>query len=126
MGLLLGYLGRAEEALDWFRRAKEMDPYFDPPWYFRSVGHTLMTLHRYEEALAVFDQIVQRPYRVAALVAACHARLGHAAEAARNTASVLALKPDFTITRFMLREPFKDPAEAEHLAESLRMAGLPE
>jgi TolB-like protein len=45
MGLVLGYLGQAEEALAWLRRAREIDPYFDPPWYFRSIGHALMTLH---------------------------------------------------------------------------------
>jgi adenylate cyclase len=73
----------------------------------------------------VFDQIAPRPYRVAALVAACHARLGNTAEAATSAASVLAMKPDFTISRFMTREPFKDPADAAHLAESLGMAGLP-
>jgi TolB-like protein/tetratricopeptide (TPR) repeat protein len=125
MGLVLGYLGQAEDALAWFRRAREIDPYFDPPWYFRSIGHALMTLHRYGEALAVFEQIAPRPYRVAALVAACHARLGNAPAAEKNTASVLAMKPDFTISRFMTREPFKDPVDAAHLAESLRMAGLP-
>jgi TolB-like protein/tetratricopeptide (TPR) repeat protein len=125
MGLVLGYQGRAEEALAWLRRAREIDPYFDPPWYFRSIGHALMTLRRYAEALAVFEQIAPRPYRVAALVAACQARLGNTAEAATSTASVLAMKPDFTISRFMTREPFKDPADAMHLAESLRMAGLP-
>ncbi|MDB6162817.1 MAG: hypothetical protein JWL98_249 [Xanthomonadaceae bacterium] len=126
MGLLLIHLGQAEEALDWFRRAREIDPYFDTPWYFRSIGQALMALHRYEEALAQFDHLPTTHFRFAALRAACHARLGDADRAAAGAAAVLAAKPEFTVSRFMIREPFKNPADAANLAESLRMAGLPE
>jgi len=38
---------------------------------------------------------------------------------------VLALKPGFSIARFMTREPFKNPEDAAHLAQSLKLAGLP-
>jgi len=36
------------------------------------------------------------------------------------------MKPDFTVRMFMSKEPFKNPANAAHQAQSLRMAGLPE
>jgi hypothetical protein len=36
------------------------------------------------------------------------------------------MKPDFSIARFMTKQPFKNPADAASLAESLRMTGLPE
>ena len=126
MGIMQLYVGHAEEALDWFRRAREVDPYFDPPWYWRSLGQTLMTLHRYEEALAMFDNLPAQRYRAAALRAGCHARLGHVEQARASTAACLASKPEFSIRHFLTREPYKDPADAAHLAESLRMAGLPE
>jgi hypothetical protein len=48
---------------------------------------------------------------------------------ARAKASViecLANKPDFSIKHYVSKEPFKFAADAAHLAESLRMAGLPE
>ena len=35
-----------------------------------------MVLHRYQEALAMFDYLTARPYRVAALMAGCYARVG--------------------------------------------------
>lgn len=126
MGIMQLYVGHAEEALDWFRRAREVDPYFDPPWYWRSLGQTLMTLHRYEEALAMFDNLPAQRYRVAALRAGCHARLGHVEQARACAAACLASKPEFSIRHFLTREPYKDPADAAHLAESLRIAGLPE
>jgi hypothetical protein len=35
------------------------------------------------------------------------------------------MKPDFSIHHFMAKEPFKNPADAAHQAESLLLAGLP-
>jgi hypothetical protein len=34
--------------------------------------------------------------------------------------------PDFLLTRFALKEPYKRPGDHEHLIEGLRKAGLPE
>jgi TolB-like protein len=126
MGLMLTYVGRPDEALEWFGRAREADPYFDPPWYFRAIGQALMTLQRHDEALLAFDHLPLGHFRYAALRCACHARLGHMQLAREHAAICLAMKPDFTISRFMAKEPFKDPADASRLAESLRMGGLPE
>jgi hypothetical protein len=36
------------------------------------------------------------------------------------------MKPDFSTARFMSKLPFKIPADADRLASSLRLAGLPE
>ena len=126
MGIMVLYAGKAEDAVGWFQRARETDPYFDPPWYFRTLGQAYLVLHRYEDALAVLDHLPVRHYRYAALRACCHARLGDLAQAREHVATCLALQPGFTISRFMAKEPFKDPAVAAHLAESLRMAGFPE
>ena len=126
MGILLIYVGQAEEALTWFKRAKEIDPYFDPPWYWRSVGQAYMVLHRYQEALAMFDYLPARQYRIAALRAGCHARLADMDRARVSVTECLAMKPDFSIAHFMTKEPFKDPVDAASLAQSLGMAGLPD
>ena len=126
MGIMLIYLGQPEEALVWFKRAKEIDPYFDPPWYWRSIGQAYMVLHRYAEALAMFDYLPARQYRIAALRAACHARLGNTEQARLNAAECLAAKPDFSTRGFMTKEPFRNAADAAYLAESLLLAGLPE
>jgi TolB-like protein/tetratricopeptide (TPR) repeat protein len=126
MGIVLIYLGQPEEALAWFKRAKEIDPYFDQPWYWRSIGQALMTLHRDEEALAMFEHLSASHYRLAAFAACCHARLGNMDQVRASAAACVAMKPDFSARHFMSKEPYKNPADAEHLAESLRMAGLPE
>jgi TolB-like protein/Tfp pilus assembly protein PilF len=126
LGSVLLFVGQAEEALVWFKRAKDIDPYFNEPWYWRSIGFAYMILHRYQEALAVFDYLPTRPYRVAALMAGCYARLADIDRARVSAAECLAIKPDFSIGRFMTKQRFKNPADAASLAESLRMAGLPD
>lgn len=125
MGYILLYVGQAEEALDWFKRAKEIDPYFDPPWYWRSVGQAYMILQRYEEALRAFSYLPARSYRVPAFMAGCYARLSNIDRAKISAAECLTMKPDFSVGKFMAKQPFKNPADAATLAESLRMAGLP-
>ena len=126
MGSTLIYFDQAEEALAWFKRAREIDPYFDQPWYWRAVGQAYMCLDLYQEALGAFNYLPTRPYRVAAYMAGCHARLEDMERTKASAAECLALKPDFSVRRFMAKQPFKNPATAANLAESLRMAGLPD
>jgi adenylate cyclase len=126
MGFVLSYLGQAEEALGWFARAREIDPFFDPAWYRPALGRTRMMLRDYQGALEQFERSFLRPWRIAAFMAGCHARLGASGRARELAAECLAKKPDFTIARWLPKEPFKNPADAAHLADCLRAAGLPE
>ena len=125
MGIIQVYLGQPEEALGWFKRARESDAYFDQPWYWRSIAMALISLRRYDEALAMLEHVTDGHYRISALAAACHARLGDMDRARASAAACLAMKPDFSTRRHMVREPYKNPADAAHMAESLLLAGLP-
>ena len=126
MGSLLPALGRAEEALGWMKRAKEIDPYFDPPWYWFYLGVSLMLLRRYGEAADAFERPSGRPFYIAAYMAGCHAMLGATDRAQVLAAECLDKKPDFTIGRWMTKDPYKNPADADLIVECLRRAGLPE
>jgi TolB-like protein len=126
LGSILIFVGESEEAISWFARAKEIDPYFDPPWYWLSLGLAHLRLRRYAEAMASFTHARVRGYRLAAVMAACYAELGDMDRAKKSVAECLALLPEFTITRFMSKEPYKLEADHERLAASLRLAGLPE
>jgi adenylate cyclase len=126
MAIVLGYAGQAEEALTWSARAKQIDPYFDPPWYWREIGRIYLVLRRYREALAMFEHIPLRTYRDAAYMAACHARLGDSEHTRALVAECLAKRPEFSIWHLMTKEPFKLVSDAEHLEQSLHLAGLPE
>jgi TolB-like protein len=126
IGSILVYVGGSEEALGWFARAREIDPYFDPPWYWRGLAQAYMHLERYADAVLMFGHMRARPYRAAALMAACLAELGDTERARARAADCMAQRPDFTIAWYMSKEPFKDPADAARVAGSLRLAGLPE
>lgn len=126
LGMLLTYSGQAQEALGWLGRAREIDPYFDPPWYWREYGLAYLLLQRYGEALAMFDHLPVATYRIAALKAACHALMGDAEQARLAVAECLGLRPTFSIQHFLAKTPFRQPADAACLAEAMRLAGLPE
>lgn len=126
MGLVLTYAGPAEDALAWLQRAREIDPFFDPPWYWRQCGQAYMVLRRFEEALSMFAHVPLRTLRAAAYIAACHGRLGNPDRARPYVEECLAANPAFSIRQFMSKEPFRNPDDAVILAESLRLAGLPD
>lgn len=94
--------------------------------YWRGVAHAYILLHRYEDALSALTHSRVRKYQIAALTAGCHARLGAMERAKASVVECLSLRPDFSIAHFMRNEPFKIPADAEQLAASLRLAGLPD
>jgi len=126
IGGILLYVGRAEDALATLRLTREIDPYFEQSWYWRFMGLAYMVLHKYEEALEALDHVQAPPPRILALVAGCHARLNDFDRAKATAAECVAKEPDFSIKHFISKEPFKFAADAAYLAESLRLAGLPE
>jgi tetratricopeptide (TPR) repeat protein len=126
LGAMLARAGESEEALTWIARAREIDPYFDQPWCWRVAGLACMNLHRYGDALSMLSRARIRAYPYVALIAGCHARLGDMDRAKSDISDCLSMKPDLSIGQFMKREPLKIEAEAEELASSLRLAGLPD
>jgi len=126
LGSVLVYAGQSEEALTWFTRAREIDPYFDEPWYWRAIGLAYMNMHRYADALSKLNHVRVRRYRYVALISGCHAQLGDVDRARASTADCLSMRPGFSIAQFIRKEPFKIPGDAEQLASSLRLAGLPD
>lgn len=126
LGSILVYAGEPEEALTWFARSREIDPYFDQAWCWRSAGLAYMSLGRYADALSALSRVRLSAYFHTALIAACHARLGDVHRTKISAAECLSMKPDFSIARFMSRIPFKNTADADQLGASLRLAGLPE
>ena len=47
MGSLYTYLGRPEEALDLFREARIIDPFYNPSWYWSAVGAAHLMTRQY-------------------------------------------------------------------------------
>ena len=125
LGSVLMYVGQVEEAVSWFTRAREIDPYFDPPWYWHDFGKAHMIAHRYADALSKLTHVRTRRYRLAALMAGCYAELGDMERARACVADCLSMRPGFSIAQYMSKEPFRDSAAAGQLAATLQLAGLP-
>ncbi len=124
LGSVLNYVGEHEEALCWFAKAREIDPYFDEPWYWRATGLAYMGLDRYADALESLSHVHVRACAHNALMAGCHARLGDTTRAKNRVEECLAIQPDFSIAEFVGRQPFKRAADAERLSATLQLAGL--
>jgi hypothetical protein len=72
----------------------------------------------------MFEHIPVHSYRGAAYMAGCHARLGEGERTHALVAECLAKRPEFSIRHMMTREPFKLVSDAEHLEQSLHLAGF--
>ncbi len=123
-GELLTWLGRPEEGVEWIEKAMRIDP-FGAPGRAHLLGRALYSARRYAEAIDAFRKIVSPRYMHRAEVAACHARIGDQVCATELATAALRLNPDFTVDQYMRTRTYQDPADAAHLAEGLRAAGLP-
>jgi adenylate cyclase len=125
MGLALATSGgRAEEGIGLIRQAMRLNP-FHPESYWDDLAVASYAARRYEEALEANRKIVGRKqYWYFARMAACYAQLGRLDEAHAQANEALRLKPDFRLSAVKLF--YKNPADAEHVLEGMRKAGLPE
>ncbi len=126
-GSFLTYIGRAEEGFEILRNARRADPYFGPPWYWRSLGVAQFVLRRYAGALQDFDRgAANHPLLALSFTAGCSAKLGQSDRARQLVAQCLAIQPLATVDKLVAKVPFKDAGDIDHLAECLCLAGMPE
>jgi len=124
-GTVLREIGRPEEAVEWARRAIHLNPYH-PNWYWLSVARVLHEAGHYAEALDAYARIANRPSFYHAYVAACHAELGQMEEAKAQAALALQARPDFSVSAWGRRQPYKNEVDLQRFLDGLRKAGLPE
>ncbi len=117
--------GRAEEAVEWVRKAMRLNP-LHPNWYWNTVGRMLHDAGRYAEALDAYARIDNRPSFYHAYVAAAHAELGQMEEARAHAARALEERPDFSIAAHAQRLTYRREADRRRFLDSMRKAGLPE
>jgi tetratricopeptide (TPR) repeat protein len=128
-GVIFGWTGEAEPAIEWSERALRLSP-FDP-WAFAAF-HAVMLGHflrgRYEEAVtAAYKAVQSNPAHSISymLLAAPLAKLGRLEESKAAAARVLELQPTFRYSRQFAGVDCA-PALAAALGEALRSFGLPE
>jgi len=98
-------------------------------WLYDALGHVYFFLDRYEEAVDVSHRALQHdPSLFGALVtlACANAQLGQQHEAQQAIDRLVTYIPNFSLKAVRKNPMFSDPAFAEKLVASLRVAGLPE
>ncbi|HVH81649.1 MAG TPA: adenylate/guanylate cyclase domain-containing protein [Stellaceae bacterium] len=137
IGLSKLYLGRFEEARQWFEKAEQIGPRDPSRWiWLEAKGRTQFFLGNNEDAIRLMrlsaDANPNDP-RAYALLAAIYALSGQKDEASSALGACLRIQPNLTITRFFAdwSVPLEATSPAYQLqhrrfADGLRLAGMPE
>jgi tetratricopeptide (TPR) repeat protein len=120
----LGYTGQPERGTELMEKARRLNPHY-PDWYLWYLGDIYDTLGRSEDVIATVQRM-HDPSEGRRLLAANYAHLGMMKEAEAAARDVLRLHPQFRISVWRERPPYRDPAPLERFVEGLRKAGLPE
>lgn len=123
MGEVLTCLGRAEEGIDWIKRAMRLNPHH-PPRFWSHLGRAYFTARRYGEAIDAFKQMSSPDIVLHGFLAAAHAHLGEAETAKVHVAKIQELDPAFDLQAFLETMHYDDPDDLEHLHDGLAKAGL--
>ena len=125
MGVLRTFLGEIDPAFTFYARARILDPFYEPAWFWRMQGMAHFLAGHYDEAIACLERTPTMPLWVPAYLAASHALAERPMLAARFADRVLAREPGFTVARFLAKEPLRREDHRARLQAGLRRAGLP-
>jgi cytochrome c-type biogenesis protein CcmH/NrfG len=137
IGLSTMYLGRPEQALDWFAKADRIGPLDPGRWtWLDGRGHALILLGRDDEAIHSLSAALDanpRNLSSHAFLGAAYALLGRTEEAQAALAAYLQGRPDAKISTFRRLSPVpliltspKYQQQHGRLKDGLRKAGMPE
>ena len=125
---ILYYCGRPADAADRVKQAMRLSP-VHPPWYNALLGASYKELRLWSDASAACQEALRkRPDDLDARLVRIEVGDATGGEtAARALAGdVVALKPDFSVSKWTGTQPYRDPAVLERIAQVLREAGLPD
>jgi adenylate cyclase len=128
LGYFLYSAGRTEEAIPILKKGVALSPIPLP----RALSHLCIAsrkARRYEEAVAVCRQLLQRePNHVLAhlTLGATFVEMEKMEEARPEITEVLRIDPKYTVKVVPRSFPWKDQTEIDRLIDSLRKAGLPD
>ncbi len=97
-----------------------------PGWYRWMLGWGLYHLREYRRSNEQLEMIVRPNNEVRLIMAANHAQLGEAENAAATLKDFLQKRPDWTVEKERQTLSYRNPEDEEHWLAGARMAGLPE
>ena len=128
LGYAHAYAGSPERGIDLIEEAHRLNPEH-PEDSLRNLAQAYFFAHRYQDAIATLSKIAQR-HRTSywLYLAASHAQLDQIEQARAAIGEALKLDPALTLAAEIKRREDNGlaRANADHLREALRKAGLPE
>ncbi len=129
-GMVRNYLGEPSNAIEYFTRAKRLNPR-DPRIAntLSGLAQAYLYLGRYDEAASWADQAIgQDPNYLSSLraAAASYALAGQSAKAAEIMGRLRKIDPALRLSNLKNYTTLRRPEDFASLAEGLRRAGLPE
>ena len=132
----LSLAGRTDEALGWVERAMRLNPHY-PSYYLYQLGLIQFCMEQFDKALVSLEKATalnpddRWSYR---LLLATYGQLGRSEDAAKALWAIKerdkrgwqnSIDP-LTVRSSAFWLPFKEPVDAERLAQGLRNAGIPD
>ncbi|MBX6376560.1 MAG: hypothetical protein IRZ13_20330, partial [Acetobacteraceae bacterium] len=122
------YAGDHAEALARMERYRALAPFHPFSFYYEGArALPLLFTHRHAEAAEHGRHMIELQPNFSGNYKSTLAALGHLGRreaAAALRARLLAIEPDFTLTKALRRTPVRRPEDRQHYAEGLRLAGV--
>jgi len=134
LSVSMNTVGRFDDAIRLVKKAMRLHPYY-PAYYLQWLGGAYRMTGRYEEALTVYNQLLDRSRKgefgilsAHVFLADIYAELGKENEARNHTAQVIKIEPGFSLKDIQKIRTYryKDPTHLERRLKALRKAGIPE
>ncbi len=122
-GEILTWQGRAEEGIDWIRKAMRLNPYH-PERFWSHLGRAYFVARRYAEAVEALKHIAAPDHTHHALLAACYARMGDDGAANAHASAALERAPDFALPDYLATLHYKEASDLEHHRDAMLKAGF--
>jgi adenylate cyclase len=122
-GELLTWHGKAEEGIDWIRKAMRLNPYH-PERFWSHLARAFFVARRYADAVDAAKRITAPDHTLHAGFAACYARLGDTCAAAERVRLTLAAEPGFRVDAYMATLHYLHANDRAHHRDSLLLAGF--
>ncbi len=125
LGFVHSYNGEHERGLELLEQARQINPHFEPSWYWRDRAIVQLLAGRVAEAVTGFKRSPVLYEWVEAYLAVCSIKLGQTSEARQHAANAMRLNPRLTVAKFLSREPFRQPEDNAAIADAMHQAGIP-
>jgi len=122
-GEALTWVGRAEEGIEWIRKAMRLNPHH-PARFWSHLGKAQFTARRYAEAIESFMRLASMDAGQHAWLAAAYAQLGDTTAAQAHAAKVRQFDTAFAWGTILPTLHYARTEDAEHLIGGLVKAGV--